>query len=182
MKSFLTSLGVSAALLLASAPAFADAQKDWATVSDIGVAGLSLLSIGLPVAKGDKQGAFQAAGSIGATALVTTTLKASFPELRPDGSDRKSFPSGHTANAFAAAASLYNRQGPKVGVPALLVASLVGVARVKAEKHHWYDAVIGAGIGTTAGFLITRNRREQSVVAIPWGDSKGGGISLAMRF
>ena len=90
-------------------------EKAWATASDVGVAGLSLAALGLPIAQGDKQGAFQAAGSLGAAALITTGLKYTFPELRPDGSDRKSFPSGHTSTAFAAAASLYNRQGAGIG-------------------------------------------------------------------
>jgi membrane-associated phospholipid phosphatase len=107
--------------------------------------------------------------------------KEAFPELRPDGSNRKSFPSGHTSLAFASAATLYQRQGAKVGIPAFLVAGFVGVARVKADKHHWYDCVVGAGIGAAAGFLIT-NKPERQVALMPWGDTKGGGISLAARF
>lgn len=175
---------ISCAILLAAAPMQAQArnEKAWATASDVGVAGLSIVALGLPVAQGDKQGAFQAAGSIGASALITTGLKYTFPELRPDGSDRKSFPSGHTSTAFAAAATLYNRQGADIGVPAMLAASFVGLARVQADKHHWYDVVAGAGIGTASGFLITRKRSERQALVLPWGDSKSAGVSVAMRF
>lgn len=175
---------VSLTLLLAAAPMQAQAknEKAWATASDVGVAGLSLAALGLPIAQGDKQGAFQAAGSLGATALVTTGLKNTFPELRPDGSDRKSFPSGHTSTAFAAAATLYNRQGASIGVPAMLAASFVGLARVQADKHHWYDVVVGAGIGSAAGFLITRKRSQREALILPWGDSTSAGVSVAMRF
>lgn len=171
-------------LLLAAVPIQAQAknEKTWATASDVGVASLSLLAIGVPIATGDRQGAFQAAGSIGASALVTTGLKNTFPELRPDGSDRRSFPSGHTSTAFAAAATLYTRQGANIGVPAMLVASFVGLARVQADKHHWYDVVAGAGIGTASGFLITRQRSPRQAVVVPWGDSKSGGVSVGMRF
>lgn len=157
-------------------------EKAWATASDIGVAGLTFAALGVPVAKGDKQGAFQAFGSIGASALVTTGLKEAFPELRPDGSDRKSFPSGHTSTAFAAASTLFNRQGSKVGIPAMVVASFVGLARVQADKHHWYDVVVGAGIGTATGFLITNRHSEREALVMPWGDSKSAGVSVAMRF
>ncbi|MEQ1597661.1 MAG: phosphatase PAP2 family protein [Casimicrobium sp.] len=157
-------------------------EKAWATASDIGVAGLTIAALGVPVAKGDKQGAFQAFGSIGASALVTTGLKEAFPELRPDGSDRKSFPSGHTSTAFAAASTLFNRQGSKVGIPAMIVASFVGVARVQADKHHWYDVVVGAGFGTATGFLITNRHSEREALVMPWGDSKSAGVSVAMRF
>jgi membrane-associated phospholipid phosphatase len=175
---------ITLAALLATAPMQAQAknEKAWATASDFGVAGLSLAALGLPIAQGDTQGAFQAAGSLGASALITTGLKYTFPELRPDGSDRKSFPSGHTSTAFAAAATLYNRQGADIGVPAMLAASFVGLARVQADKHHWYDVVVGAGIGSASGFLITRKRSQREALVLPWGDSKSAGVSVAMRF
>ena len=175
---------VSLALLLVAVPMQAQAknEKAWTTASDVGVAGLSLAALGLPIAQGDTHGAFQAAGSLGAAALITTGLKYTFPELRPDGSDRKSFPSGHTSAAFAAAATLYSRQGADIGVPAMLAASFVGLARVQADKHHWYDVVIGAGIGSASGFLITRKRSQREALVLPWGDSTSAGVSVAMRF
>lgn len=175
---------VSFALMLVITPMQAQAknEKAWATASDVGVAALSIAALGLPIAQGDRQGAFQAAGSLGASALVTTGLKYSFPEVRPDGSDRKSFPSGHTSTAFSAAASLYNRQGADIGLPAMLAASFVGLARVQADKHHWYDVVVGAGIGSASGFLITHKKGERQALVLPWGDSKSAGVSFAMRF
>jgi membrane-associated phospholipid phosphatase len=143
---------------------------------------LRAMAIGVPVVKGDTNGALQAGGSIAAAQLVTFGLKEAFPELRPDGSDRKSFPSGHSGMSFAAAATLFNRQGQSVGIPAFAVASFVAFARVQADKHHWYDVVAGAAIGTASGFLITRERAEKTALVVPWGDSKGAGMTLAMRF
>jgi membrane-associated phospholipid phosphatase len=174
----------SAALMMIAVPvpAFAGHQKSWGTVSDVGALGLTALALGLPLAKRDTNGALQAGGSVAAATLITTGLKAAFPEVRPDRSDRKSFPSGHTSMAFSAASSLFNRQGAGVGVPAIAVAALVGFARVKADKHHWYDVAAGAGIGLASGFLITNDRPDRTAVLIPWGDTKGGGISFAMRF
>ena len=64
----------------------------------------------------------------------------------------------------------------------MAVATFVGVARVKADKHHWYDCVAGAGIGLASGFLITRDRKDRVAMLTPLGDTNGGGISLAMRF
>jgi membrane-associated phospholipid phosphatase len=175
-----------APLVLAASSLSTPAQagpKDWGTVSDVGVYTLIAASVAVPVAKHDKQGAFQAVGSFAATSLVTEGLKQAFPKTRPDGSDRKSFPSGHTSRAFSSAATLYNRQGPAIGVPAFIVASLVGVARVKADKHFWSDVAVGAAIGTASGFLITRNRpSEAQATLMPWGDTKGGGLAFAMRF
>jgi len=109
---------------------------------------------------------------------VAYGLKQLIHEERPDHSDRKSFPSAHTAEAFAAAATPENRYGWEAGLPALAVATLVGVARVEARKHHWYDAVAGAAIGAGSGFLLT-SARNGTVRLVPWADAGGGGLALA---
>ncbi len=69
----------------------------------------------------------------------------------------------------------------KSGLPAQLIAAFVGAARVKADKHHWYDVAVGAAIGEASGFLIT-SRRDSSVRIFPWGDTKGAGLAFGMRF
>ena len=113
--------------------------------------------------------------------LASEGLKQVFPEERPDLSNRKSFPSGHTSVSFAAAASLQNRYGWKVGVPAQILAGFVGLSRVEARKHHWYDVLAGAAIGETSGFLIT-SRRNSDVRVIPWGDTRSAGVAMSMQF
>lgn len=167
-------------LMLLPGQAFASTHG-WSQASgiarDIVVAG----ALGLPAVRQDWDGVLQACGSVGAAVLVSEGLKEAFPKLRPDGSDRRSFPSGHTATAFAAAASLQNRYGWEVGVPAQMVAAFVGVARVKARKHHWYDVAAGAAIGEASGFLIT-SRRDERVRIMPWAESHGAGVDLALRF
>lgn len=157
--------------------------KGWQTASDIGVYSLMAVSVGLPLARHDTSGALQAAGSVGAASLVATGLKEAFPRTRPDGSDRKSFPSGHTSNAFAAAATLTQRQGLDVGLPAFALAGFVGLARVEGKKHYWSDVAVGAGIGTAVGFLITRQRPDaRTAMVIPWGDTKSAGVTVAAQF
>lgn len=174
--------GALAAVLLSASPAQANPQG-WQTASDVGVYSLMAVSIGLPLAQNDRNGALQAVGSIGSTALLVAGLKEAFPKTRPDGSDRKSFPSGHTSNAFAAAASLAERQGLGVGLPAFAVAGFVGLARVEGRKHDWSDVLVGAGIGTAAGFLITRQRPDARQSAfIPWGDTRSAGFTYVARF
>lgn len=165
-----------------AAPASAS-DKGWQKASDVGAYSLMALSVGLPLIEGDEQGALQAGGSLAATSLLTEGLKEAFPKLRPDGSDRKSFPSGHTSRSFAAAATIYNRRGAEWGIPAFAVAGFVGLARVEGKKHYWSDVAVGAALGTVTGLLITRKRpEEQSALVTPWADTKGGGVSVAMRF
>jgi len=170
-----------AAAIVVAAPAAAS-DKSWDTASTVGVGALAAWSIGVPAVTGDGKGALQAAGSIGAAYAVSTGLKEIFPEVRPDGSDNRSFPSGHTAAAFGAATSILERRGPGEGIPALALATFVGVARVAADKHHWYDALAGAAIGTGSGLLLTHPLADRRVAIAPWVDSTGGGATVAMAF
>jgi membrane-associated phospholipid phosphatase len=171
---------IAAVVVLSTAPAHAS-NKTWADASTIGRDALVAAAIGVPAVQSDWQGALQAGGSVAAAGLLTVGLKQAFPEWRPDHSDRKSFPSGHTSVSFAAAATLQNRYGWEAGLPAQLVAAFVGLARVKADKHHWYDVAAGAAIGEVSGFLITK-RRDSDVRVFPWGDTKGAGLTLATPF
>lgn len=180
MKALIAPLMLTSALV--SAPALAKGEKSWDTASSIGAYGLATVAIGYPLVTGDTNGALQAGGSIAAAQLLTYGLKEAFPEWRPDRSDRKSFPSGHTSMAFAAASTIFNREGASAGLPALAVAAFVGVARVQADKHHWYDCLAGAAIGSASGFLITKTRPDRRVAFIPWGDTRSAGVAFAMRF
>jgi membrane-associated phospholipid phosphatase len=80
-----------------------------------------------------------------------------------DGSDRQSFPSGHTTMAFAAASvvtSELRRHHPKsvwYVAPAMYGgATLVGLSRMYHNKHWASDVVIGAAIGTFSGLKVVR--------------------------
>lgn len=174
--------GAAAALALATAaPAVAGGHGGWSQASDVGAISLTAVALGLPIVKGDGQGAWQASASLGAGYGIAQGLKEIVHERRPDGSDNKSFPSAHTSLSFAAAATLHRRYGWEIGLPATLVATFVGVARVEARKHHWYDVVAGAALGEASGFLITRPHSD-AVRLVPWGDSHGGGAAISYRF
>lgn len=171
---------LAAPALLFATPAAAD-EADWAKASDITVGALMAASLGVPLIKKDGKGAVQAGLSIVAAGGASQLLKEAFPETRPDGSDRKSFPSGHTTVSFAAAASLQNRYGWQIGLPAHAAAAFVGLARVEADKHHWYDVAVGAALGEATGLLIT-SKQNENVQVFPWAGTKGGGVVVAARF
>ncbi len=167
-------------LVLPNAPAIAG-DAGWVTASDVGRDVLVVAALGAPVVKGDWSGLAEAGGSMALAGGTTLVLKQLVDERRPDGSDNNSFPSGHTSISFAAAATLENRYGWEVGAPAFAIASFVGVARVEARKHYWYDVVAGAALGTGSGFLLT-NKLNDRVRLVPWGDHSGGGVTVAVRF
>ncbi|MCW3089943.1 MAG: hypothetical protein JWP81_1012 [Ferruginibacter sp.] len=84
--------------------------------------------------------------------LSTTVLsvKKLSHELRPDGSNFSSFPSGHTAEAFASAEFLreeYNDISPWYGIAGYGMAAATGFLRMYNNKHWIGDVVAGAGVG-----------------------------------
>lgn len=79
-----------------------------------------------------------------------TFLKHTSHRLRPDGSSNSSFPSGHTALAFAGAEFLkqeYKDVSPWYGFAGYAVATATGALRMYNNKHWFSDVVTGAGIG-----------------------------------
>jgi len=86
----------------------------------------------------------------------TEPLKRTVRSTRPDGSDRRSFPSGHTAVAFTGAELLhqaYRHRSPWISVAGYSLASATAVLRVANARHHWSDVVAGAGIGIASAKL-----------------------------
>jgi membrane-associated phospholipid phosphatase len=88
---------------------------------------------------------------------------------RPDESNNHSFPSGHTASAFASATVLERHFGWKVGVPAYGFATYVAMARMSANKHHMSDVIMGAAMGLASARAVTVDVRgaQFSVGVVP---------------
>ena len=64
-----------------------------------------------------------------------------------------SFPSGHTASSFAVAFAAFLRGPKKIGIPALVVAALIGFSRLYVGVHYPTDVLAGIGFGLLCGFL-----------------------------
>lgn len=90
-----------------------------------------------------------------ASQVVVQGLKLAAGRTRPDSSNHMSFPSGHSAAAFATATVLQRDFGWKVGIPAYAVGAYVAASRMGSNKHYLSDVIVGAAIGVTAGRAVT---------------------------
>ena len=66
-----------------------------------------------------------------------------------------SFPSLHTTLAFALACTLF-LFSKKIGIWFLIIATLIGIARVYVGVHYPSDILFGAVIGCLSGYLIKK--------------------------
>ena len=99
-----------------------------------------------------------------------------FDEKRPDGGSQ-SFPSGHSASAFAGAAFLQMRYGWSYGVPAYALATFVAWSRVESKRHWTKDVVAGGAIGIASNLVFTR--RFSKLAVQPALVPRGAGLTLS---
>ncbi|MGC9550795.1 phosphatase PAP2 family protein [Vibrio metoecus] len=174
-------LGCAALTAIYSGMVCADNAKNWETFSDIGTYSLVGLALAVPAYQSDWQGFTQAGLSLATASGVGLVAKSLIDEERPDGSGNDSFPSNHTANAFAAATTLNIRYGWEIGLPAYGMAALSGLGRVEGNKHYWRDVLAGAVLGTVSAWIFTESF-DDSVQVLPWIEGDQAGISVTMRW
>jgi undecaprenyl-diphosphatase len=119
--------------------------------------------------------------SVALASLMSGLLKGLVERPRPAVSDHSispvvatpdspSFPSGHTTTAFAAAVAISIVE-PRLRVPMLVIAGLVGISRAYLGVHFVIDVVagallgaaLGAGIGLAARALIRQMQHRDAV-------------------
>lgn len=128
--------------------------------------------------------------------FTTLVLKHAFHRHRPNkntpanprlwdgpfkGFDNTSFPSGHTAAAFAVASFIQQIYKDKIWVGLLSygIATGVGLSRIYENEHWPSDVLIGAAVGLAIGQTVSRIMKGDTKITM--GVSNTGGISLAYR-
>lgn len=108
---------------------------------------------------------------------------------RPSGGGMNTMPSGHTAQAFVAAAILdkeYHDTSPWISVGGYAVATTTALGRMVNNKHWISDVLIGAGIGIFSTQIVYNTHRYRfgktaNMVMVPVIYPNGGGVSFAMK-
>ena len=76
-----------------------------------------------------------------------------------------SFPSGHSACSFVAAVSIALSTSKKLGIPALILATLIAFSRLYLGVHYPSDVICGALSGTLIAYIVYKvdQRRMESL-------------------
>jgi membrane-associated phospholipid phosphatase len=127
------------------------------------------IAAGLAVVGGrpGRRAALRGTVAIGVTsALVNQGIKRVYVRPRPDRADAgtpqdrqvtmpdsTSFPSGHSASAFAFAAAVGSEM-PRLALPLRLLAAAVAYSRVHTGVHYPADVVVGSAVGAGTGHAV----------------------------
>jgi hypothetical protein len=142
----------------------------------------------------NKLGYSRAMGMFKATAYssgLTNILKYTIREPRPGSSPaRNSFPSGHATSAFAFSGYIYQEHGWKWGIPAMGLATFVGVSRINDNRHYLHDVLAGMTIGMMYGVGISKideanrdaGKKEVGISIVPLFDSTTRGLAIYKEF
>ena len=128
------------------------------SAGDVATVALPLVAAGMSLYRDDAGGFWQLVKSEASTLAITEVLKATVHETRPNGQDRKSFPSRHASVAFSAAQFMQMRGGWAYGIPAYVVATAVAADRVHLREHYTKDVVAGAVVGIASSAYFTDRR------------------------
>ena len=134
-------------------------------------------------------------GAIAANGFTTEWLKDGIGRERPNGTDRKSFPSGHASSSFAHV-TLSNRNLDSIDMPKAVrrafqignlgLAGTVAWARVEGKAHYPSDVLAGAALGhflTAFIYDAFMNLPEDTKIDLAIAPLDGGAtINLAWRF
>jgi len=130
------------------------------------------------------------------TSAFVVPLKHIAKEERPDQSNNLSFPSGHTAIAFASAQFMFREYKDTnflLGISGYSLAIFTGVYRMLNDKHWFGDVVGGAGFGILStelaywlypkiNTLLGGKNKNSATMVMPYYQNKSVGIGFVKNF
>ena len=120
--------------------------------------------------RGRRTGLLGLAAALSASLVANVVVKLQVRRPRPDRTGRpssrtaratvtSSFPSGHTASAFAFS-TVVSQESPLLTLPSQSLAALVGYSRVHSGMHYPSDVIGGAVLGMSIGSVVAGTSRR----------------------
>ena len=140
--------------LLSITFSFLSAKSNTELLGDVLAFAIPATAYGTTLYTQDTQGQEEFYKAYGSTLGTAVALKYMVNEERPDKSNNRSFPSGHTASAISGATFIHKKYGFKYAVLPYLGAIYTGYSRVHSDKHFTHDVLAGALIGGIASWYF----------------------------
>lgn len=128
-------------------------------------------ALGMTVMEKDWVGTGQLAAVIITSQMATEGIKLLQIERRPNGDDWKSFPSGHSAGAFAGATFVHKRYGWRPAILPYAMSLITGWSRVSARAHYWHDVAAGALLAGLSTWMIVDEYKPENISVATDGES-----------
>ncbi len=120
----------------------------------------------------NRQRAWTMRTALSITWVTTMGLKLARSNETPNGKNY-AWPSGHTSSSFTVASVLDEFYGPKVGIPAYVVAAAVGYRMMDTGDHWASDVVFGATLGWVVGHTVAGRHKKLEIAGfdvVPYAD------------
>jgi membrane-associated phospholipid phosphatase len=158
-------------LFIAALPAHAQQLSDKDRFGQVIRVALPAAAAALSIYHDDVEGVRQLVFATTLSAGSTELLKKVVGARRPDGRERDSFPSGHAAITFTAAAYVHERYSLTQALPFYGLAILTGYKRVHTRNHFTRDVIAGAAVGIVSAWALTgRYMPPRSMASVGYWD------------
>ena len=121
---------------------------------------------------------------------IGVPMKSLVGRERPNGSDNRSFPSGHSYSWFAIATVIERHYGIWASLPAFGLWALSSLSRIANDAHYFSDMIGGAALG----YLVARTTKRVNDAPLhggvgpppprlqvtPWIPSRGRGVGVVL--
>ena len=138
-------------------------------------------ALGMTTRENNFDGTIQLITDMAATQLITEGLKALELEERPNKSNKRSFPSGHSAAAFTGAMFIHKRYGWQPAILPYIMAGVTGWTRVQSKMYYWHDVLAGAAIAALCTWTLVDKYDTGTHIAIS-GNTTGAKLTFSTKF
>ena len=178
LKQFITLIFIFSITITLTAHA---SDIDFERIGDLLMVITPAYAFGMTTRESNFDGTIQLITDLAATQLITEGIKAFELEERPNKSNKRSFPSGHSAAAFTGATFIHKRYGWKPAILPYIMAGVTGWSRVDAKMHYWHEVFAGAAIAALCTWTLV-DKYDTGTNLMISADTTGATVKFSTKF